>query len=99
MIDENQAQQSAAEICLRTLGYLPPVKSEDNLIIQPYHGGLPTKVNGVTNKTPYILTSTLSSDVLQAFVFSQSMLQKPKYYVKDVSVEHGQGSLLCHISL
>ena len=81
MVDENQAQQSAAEICLRTLGYLPAV-NQDDLLIQPYHGGLPGKVNGINNEKPYILTSTLSSDVLQAFIYSRGMMQPPKYYVK-----------------
>ena len=89
MSDENQAEQSAAEICLRTLGFLPSVNSEDDLLIQPYRGGLPAIVYGVNNKKAYIFTSTLSSDVLQAFIYSQSMLQTPKYYISDINTDKG----------
>lgn len=39
MATQRQAELSAAEVCLRCLGCLPPVDDEDKFIIQPYRGG------------------------------------------------------------
>ena len=44
-MDENQAEESAAEACLRDQGYLPS-KPRLEYTIQPYDGGVPYRFPG-----------------------------------------------------
>ena len=81
MVSEAQAELSAAEVCLRSLGYLESLSNE-NLTIQPYRGGSHGKFNKFASGKPYIHTSQLASDVLKTFVYSQKFLDSPVYYVK-----------------
>lgn len=81
MVDENQAEQSAAEDALRQLGHLPRLQRNEYLI-QPYSGGVSRLIPEIKNQQQYMFTSTLAWDVLEAFIFAR-MYYTAKFYTRN----------------
>ena len=80
MVDENQAEESAAEVCLRDQGFLPS-KPRLEYTIQPYDGGVPYKLSGCSLRQPNGFNSHLYSDLLDGFCTAFE-LGLPVYYGK-----------------
>ena len=80
MSNKKQAEISAAEVCLRSLGYLPSV-SLDKYVIQPYRGGRIIH----SNLKPKSV-SALLNDLQQVFCLSKVIFRAKKV----------QGRFFCH---
>jgi len=86
MLSKKQAEQSAAEMCLRSLGDFPAVP-QDQYTIQPYRGG---RVNLMT-KNQSRGSNTLKKYIppLLQFVTNNIGLRFPMYYSKEIKDENG----------
>ena len=65
MVNKKQAETSAAEVCLRSLGYLQSI-SPESYVVQPYRGGRVIYGNLKPKSAP-----SLMSDIQQVFCFSK----------------------------
>lgn len=80
MSNKRQAEISAAEVCLRSLGYLPSVSPEMHAV-QPYRGG---KVIHFNLKPKSAVA--LISDIQQVFCFSK-IVARAKVIVKSMYID------------
>ena len=94
MVDENQAEQSATEVCLRDQGFLPSKPALEHTI-QPYDGGVPYRYEGSTLRQPNGFNSHLYSDLLEAFCYA-FQLGSPTYYGKKGESRRLIGKWLTH---
>ena len=77
MLTRKQVEQSASEICLRSLGYLPAAVLDDNYTIQPYKGGHSNALSGKKG------TQNKAISALLQVVNSQIGLQFPEYGIQE----------------